>query len=129
MYEINVKNNEKNYEYDIYENKRNGKKYNEEKNYSKHSFNIKDVTRIKYIKIKKEMDRDLNNDIECDNIEEEGKDENGRKKIKKREIKQINEENENYGNNYENIIVKAKKKKKPKKDRVRFQKNKNIEKK
>ena len=42
------------------------------------------------------------------------------KKERKRKIKQANEENKDYGNNCEQIQKKAKKAKRPKKDRIRF---------
>ena len=51
----NLQCNEKTCEYDEYGDTRNNKKHNEEKKYSKHSYNYKDSKRIHYIKLKKEM--------------------------------------------------------------------------
>ena len=109
----NFRCNDVNYEYDLYGDTRNGIKHNEEKKYSKHSYNYKDILRIGYIKAKKELKNKENNDEKCEEIEKV-------KKNKKREIKRINEENENFGNNQQKIREKPKKKKKPKKDMVRF---------
>ena len=108
--------NDRECEYDMYGDTRNGNKYNEEKNYSKHSYSFKDTLRIEYSKNKKEMQRE-----NCkENLENENEEYENVKKNKKREIKQINEEDENYGNNYEKINKKTKKKRLPKKGRVRF---------
>ena len=103
--------NDRQCEYDIYGDTRNGHKHNEEKIYSKHSYSYKDTLRIEYIKNYKETQREkCKENLEYENV----------KKHKKRETKQINEEDENYGNNYEEINKKAKKQKLPKKERVRF---------
>ena len=103
-------------EYDIYGDTRNGYKHNEEKKYSKHSYSYKDTYRIEYSKNKKEIQREkCKENLEYDNQEYENV-----KKNKKREIKQIDEEDENQGNNYEKINGKPKQKKLPKKGRFRF---------
>ena len=109
--------NERECEYDNYGDTRNNIKNNEEKYYSKHSYSYKDSLRIKYIKDKKENQRE---ELDLNNKEIINEEENKVKKNKKRKIKEIDEEDENYGNNYEKIAERPKKKKNPKKGRVRF---------
>ena len=110
----NLKYNERECDYDYYGDTRQSQKYNEEKYYSKHSYSLKENLRISIIKLKKEKERKqelLNQIYEHENEWPEKK---------KREIKQIDAKVENYGNNYQEIIKKPKKKKIPKKDKIRF---------
>ena len=75
--------NDRECEYDIFGDTRNGYKHNEEKNYPKHSYNYKDTLRIEYLKIKKEMQKEQCKEI----LENENKEYENVKKNKKREIK------------------------------------------
>ena len=109
-----LKYNEIETEYDYFGDTRNNKKYNEEKFYWKHSYNKNNFSRIEDVKAKKRHQRE--NAFE----EQEKEEEENIKKNKKREIKKMEEGDENYGNNCEEILKKPKKKKIPKKDRVRF---------
>ena len=101
-------------EYDIYGDTRNRKGLLEE-GYSKHKKGSKEKARINFTKMKRqaqsEEDRAKNK-----KPQPEVKDE----KSKKRLLKEIDIDEEAYGNNAEEIPQKKKKKKIPKKDRVRF---------
>ena len=79
-----------------------------------------------YINNPKETQRETYEETIQKNETEKREDEERResnalhKKERKRKIKQANEENKDYGNNCEQIQKKAKKAKRPKKDRIRF---------
>ena len=109
--------NGKNTEFDLFGDTRNNKKHNEIKFYSKHSYNFNELRRVHYIKKKNEInkEKELEKELKKDNVAIEKPVKN-----KKRELKKMNESDEEYGNNCEIITVKEKKAKKPKKDRVRF---------
>ena len=117
---------EKECDYDYYGDTRNNPKYNEEKNYAKHSYNYKADKKINYAKQRKETQRETYEETIQKNETEKREDEERResnalhKKERKLKIKQANEENKDYGNNCEQIQKKAKKAKRPKKDRIRF---------
>ena len=107
--------NEKSIEYDIYGDTRNNKKYNEEKKYSKHSYNFTEICRIDNIKKIKEIENEEANEkdaVKDDAVKKEKK--------KKREKQRMDERDEKYGRKYQKIIAKTKKGKRPKKDRGRF---------
>ncbi len=109
--------NQKIIEYDIYGDTRNNKKYNEEKKYSKHSYNINEIRRIDNIKKMKELENEEANEKDA------VKDDVAKKeKKKKREKQRMYERDEKYGKKYQKIITKTQKGKRPKKDRGRFQK-------
>ena len=122
--------NEKEYDYDYYGDTRNNPKFNEETNHTKHSYNYKINKKINYAKQKKEKQREIYEETKQKNEAEKRENEEQRennalhKKERKRNIKIVNEENKNFGNNFEKIENKVKKTKKPKKDRIRFQKTK-----
>ena len=96
---------------------RNRRGEDEEVKYFRHSYNVTELIRIEKLKTKRENQRNQNSNKthieECNKYEIVDK-------SKKRKIKEISEEDENYGNNYEPIVRKTKKTKKPKKDRIRF---------
>ena len=103
------------YDYDLYGDTRN-RKGKLEDGYTKHNKGFKEQRRIYYAKekrqIQSEEDKKRNEIIEDEEVEV---------KSKKRILKgKIDEDDENYGNNYTPIENKTKKKKQPKKDRVRF---------
>jgi len=105
-------------EYDYFGDTRNRKGMNDE-GYNKHKKGYKEDKRIFYIKDKKKRQReeDLRNNRGEEEEEEDEKISKNRKRIKK----EINEDDEDYGNNTSEVGPKSnKKRKKPKKDRVRY---------
>ena len=106
-------------DYDYFGDTRNRKaKFDE--GYSKHNKGFKENKRIGYIKEKRQRQRE--EDLKKNEISEVEEEED-RKKERKRNIKknQIDENDEEYGNNCTEAVAKNnKKKKKPKKDKVRF---------
>ena len=103
-------------DYDYFGDTRNRKGMNDE-GYTKQKKGFKEDKRIYYIKEKKKRQRE--EDLAKNRPKEEEEEDiiKDRKRIKK----EINKEDENYGNNASEIAPKNnKKKKKPKKDRVRF---------
>ena len=115
--------NEKECEYDIYGDTRNNSKHNEERPYAKYSYNSKNLNRIYNTIMKKEMQKEkytqMKQKNQNENKENEDKKEQEKnKKEKNKRILKIN--NENKGNNHDQIIKKAKKNKRPKKDRIRY---------
>ena len=107
---------DKNTEFDLYGDTRNNKKHNELKFYSKHSYTLKERLRIYNLKKKKEINKE--NELESDLTENNVKFEKVLK-IKKRELKIMNENDKEYGNNYEPINVKEKKAKRLKRPKKR----------
>jgi len=102
-------------DYDVYGDTRN-RKGKIENGYNPHNKGFKEQRRIYYIKEKRQMQSEV--DKKKNEIAE---DEEKEVKSKKRILKtNLDEEDENFGNNYTPIDKKAKKKKQPKKDRVRF---------
>ena len=114
--------NEKECEYDIYGDTRNNSKYNEERPYAKYSYNSKNLNRIYNTIMKKEMQKEKYTQMKQKNQNEnkENEDKKEQEKNKKEKNKRILKINENKGNNHEQIIKKAKKNKRPKKDRIRY---------
>ena len=114
--------NEKECEYDIYGDTRNNSKHNEERPYAKYSYNSKNLNRIYNIIMKKEMQKEKYTQMKQKNQNEnkENEDKKEQEKNKKEKNKRILKINENKGNNHEQIIKKAKKNKRPKKDRIRY---------
>ena len=115
--------NEKECEYDIYGDTRNNAKHNEERPYAKYSYNSKNLNRIYNSIMKKEMQKEkyiqMKQKNQNENKENEDKKEQEKnKKEKNKRILKINSENK--GNNHDQIIKKAKKNKRPKKDRIRY---------
>ena len=105
---------EDDYDYDVYGDTRNRKGKIEE-GYNSHSKSYKEQKRIFYAKQKRQMQSEADK-INNDDIEEEKVD-----RSKKRTLKpSVDEEDENYGNNYTPIEKKTKKKKNSKKDKIRF---------
>ena len=102
-------------DYDTYGDTRN-RKGKLEDGYTSHNKGFKEQKRIFYAKEKRKLqsDEDLKN---RQVIDEEEKDVKSKKRILKEKVE---ESDENYGNNYTPIEKVNKKKKKPKKDRVRF---------
>ncbi len=115
--------NEKECEYDIYGDTRNISKHDEERPYGKYSYNYKNLSKIYNSIMKKEMQKEKytqmkqKNQTEIKETENKKEQEKNKKEKNKRMLK-INTENK--GNNHEQIIKKAKKIKKPKKDRIRY---------
>ena len=115
--------NENECEYDIYGDTRNNSKHNEERPYGKYSYNYKNLCKIYNSIMKKDMQKEKytqikqKNQTEIKEAEDKKEQEKNKKEKNKRMLK-IN--NENKGNNHEQIIKKAKKIKKPKKDRIRY---------
>ena len=101
-------------EYDVFGDTRNRKGLIED-GYTKHNRGSKEKTRIYYTRMKREA-QSLEDKEKNKKPEVPAKDE----KSKKRLLKEIAIDEEEYGNNYEEIPQKKKKKKIPKKDRVRF---------
>ena len=114
--------NEKECEYDIYGDTRNNSKYNEERPYAKYSYNSKNLNRIYNTIMKKEMQKEKYTQMKQKNQDEnkENEDKKEQEKNKKEKNKRLLKINENKGNNHEQIIKKAKKNKRPKKDRIRY---------
>ena len=114
--------NEKECEYDIYGDTRNNSKYNEERPYAKYSYNSKNLNRIYNTIMKKEMQKEKYTQMKQKNQNEnkENEDKKEQEKNKKEKNKRLLKINENKGNNHEQIIKKAKKNKRPKKDRIRY---------
>jgi len=114
--------NEKECEYDIYGDTRNNSKHNEERPYAKYSYNSKNLNRIYNTIMKKEMQKEKYTQMKQKNQNEnkENEDKKEQEKNKKEKNKRILKINENKGNNHEQIIKKAKKNKRPKKDRIRY---------
>ena len=104
----------KEFEYDEFGDTRNKKGLYEE-GYTKHNKGMKEKRRIYFTKMKREMQS-------SDDKEKNKKKEPEVKDVKdnKRLLKEIAIDEADYGNNYEEIPQKKKKKKVPKKDRVRF---------
>ena len=103
-------------EYDYFGDTRNRKGMNDE-GYTKQNKGFRENKRIEYIKDKKKRQREEDLKKNRNDEEEEEKEVRNRKRIKK----EVNEEDEDYGNNANELGPKShKKKKKPKKDRVRF---------
>ena len=101
-------------EYDVFGDTRNRKGLMED-GYTKHNKGSKEKYRIQFTKMKREA-QSLEDKEKNKKSEPEIKD----KKSKKRILKEIPTDEEEYGNNAEEIPKKNKKKKIPKKDRVRF---------
>ena len=101
-------------EYDTYGDTRNKKGLLED-GYKKHNKGAKERTRINFIKMKREA-QSMEDKEKNKKKEHTPKDD----KSKKRLLKQIAIDEDEYGNNAEEIPQKKKKKKAPKKDRVRF---------
>ena len=102
-------------DYDVYGDTRNRKGKIDE-GYTKHGKSFKEQKRIYYAKEKRQMQReeDLKKNAE-DLMEEE------EVKSNKRKLKEIDENDAEYGNNYSPPSQKNnRKKKQPKKDRIRF---------
>ena len=118
--------NDRECDYDYNGDTRNNKKHDEEKYYSKNSYNYKIYKKINKSIIKKEIQKGKylemkqNQELELKEREENEQDKNTYKKERKRKLKVTEIENENYQNNYEKAIKKEKKAKKPRKDRIRF---------
>ena len=104
-------------EYDYFGDTRNRKGMMGDERYNKQNKGFKEDKRIYYIKEKKKRQRE--EDIKKNNAEEEEEEEieRNRKRIKK----EFDKDDKNYENNASEVGPKSnKKKKKPKKDRVRF---------
>ena len=101
-------------EYDEFGDTRNKKGLLED-GYTKHNKGAKEKTRIQFTKMKREAQS-------LEDKEKNKKPEQPVKEVKsrKRELKEMPIDEEEYGNNAEEIPKKKKKKKLPKKDRVRF---------
>ena len=101
-------------EYDEFGDTRNKKGLLDE-GYTKHNKGAKEKTRIQFTKMKREA-QSLEDKEKNKKPEPVVKD----VKSKKRVLKEMPIDEEEYGNNAEEIPIKKKKKKLPKKDRVRF---------
>lgn len=104
-------------DYDYFGDTRNRKGKAGEEGYTKQNKGFKEDKRIYYIKEKKKRQRD--EDLKENQVEEEEEEDidRNRKRIKK----EIDENDKHFENNYQEVGPKSnKKKKKPKKDRVRF---------
>ena len=101
-------------EYDEFGDTRNKKGLLDE-GYTKHNKGAKEKTRIQFTKMKREA-QSLEDKEKNKKPEPVAKD----VKSKKRVLKEMPIDEEEYGNNAEEIPIKKKKKKLPKKDRVRF---------
>ena len=118
--------NERDCEYDYYGDTRNNTKHNEEKPYAKNSYNFKINKKIKGSILKKEMQKEEYEENkqkkELEKKESEKDEENKvmYKNERKRKLKYTEEEDENFGNNFQEILKKPKKSKRPRKDRIRF---------
>ena len=118
--------NERECEYDYFGDTRNNHKHNEEKPYAKNSYNYKINKKIKGSICKKEMQKEEyeenkhKNELEKKECEENEENEAIYKNERKRKLKYTEKEDENYENNYQKIVTKPKKSKKPRKDRIRF---------
>ena len=101
-------------EYEEFGDTRN-KRGSKEDYYTKHNRGMKEKKRINFIKNKREAQS-------AEDKEKNEKEEPEVKDVKtnKRLLKEIAIDEDDYGNNYEEIPQKKKKKKAPKKDRVRF---------
>ena len=102
-------------EYDEFGDTRNKKGLYEEDGYTKHNKGAKEKTRIQFTKMKREA-QSLEDKEKNKKPEPVVKD----VKSKKRILKEMPIDEEEYGNNAEEIPKKKKKKKLPKKDRVRY---------
>ena len=113
-------------DYDYYGDTRNNGKYNEEKYYSKNSYNFRINKMINHSIMKKEMQKTKylemkqNQEFAKKELEEDEKDKAMYKNERKRKLKVTETDDENYQNNYQKEIKKEKKAKKPRKDRIRF---------
>ena len=101
-------------EYEEFGDTRNKKGFLED-GYTKHNKGAKEKTRIQFTKMKRE----------AQSLEDKEKNKKPEKvvkevKSKKRILKEMPLDEKDYGNNVEEIPIKIKKKKIPKKDRVRF---------
>ena len=100
----NVTFNDRECDYEYFGDTRNNPKHNEEKQYSKNSYNYKIYKKIKYSKMKKLNQKEKyarekeKNEEELKESNEKKEDDNILKSYKKRILKKTNEENENYGN-------------------------------
>ena len=101
-------------EYDVFGDTRNRKGLIED-GYTKHNKGSKEKTRINFTRMKRQMQSEEDK-AKNKKPEPVQKDE----KSKKRLLKEIAIDEEEYGNNAEELPQKQKKKKIPKKDRVRF---------
>ena len=112
-------------EYDYYGDTRNNPKHNEEKPYAKNSYNYKIYKKINGSICKKAMQKEeyeenkQKNELEKKESEENEENEAIYKSERKRKLKYTEKEDENYENNYQKIVTKPKKSKKPRKDRIR----------
>ncbi len=110
-------------EYDYYGDTRNNPKHNEEKPYAKNSYNYKIYKKINGSICKKAMQKEEYEENKQKNeLEKKESEENEAiyKSERKRKLKYTEKEDENYENNYQKIVTKPKKSKKPRKDRIRF---------
>ena len=114
--------NDRDCEYDYYGDTRNNPKFNEEKYYAKNSFNFKIYRKIYNSKWKKETQKANNEEkkqekeIEMKEKKEQEESQTIYKSERKRKLKIIEKDE----NNFQKIEKKAKKNKKPRKDRIRF---------
>ena len=115
MEDETYKDDEEDNDYNLYGDTRN-RKGKIEDGYTSHNKGFKEQKRIFYIKQKRQIQSE--EDKKKNEIYEEDEKE---VKSKKRILKEtVDEDDENYGNNYTPLETKNKKKKKPKKDRVRY---------
>ena len=125
-YENSTSINDEECDYDYFGDTRNNYKHNEEKSYTKNSYNYKIYKKINYTINKKQIQKEQyikgkeENEKKMKQKLEEQENDECIKNERKRILKTTNIDDINYENNYHKNQPKIKKNKLPKKGRIRF---------